>query len=71
MTLEQKFFSRRRFVPEKMLAFGFITDGGAYVYRADIMGGDFSAVISVCGGEVSGKVIDNMNDEAQTSFTSK
>jgi len=68
MTLEQKFFSRRRFVPEKMLTFGFMTDGGAYVYRADIMGGDFSAVISVCGGDVSGKVIDNMNDEEYVRF---
>lgn len=68
MTLEEKFFSRRRFVPEKMLAFGFKTDGGAYVYRADIMGGDFSAVISVCGGDVSGKVIDNMNDEEYVRF---
>ena len=68
MTLEEKFFSRRRFVPEKMLAFGFEKADGGYVYRADIMGGDFSAVISVGDGGVSGKVIDNMNDEEYVRF---
>lgn len=69
MTLEEEFFSRKRFVPELMLAFGFERAYGGYVYRADFMDGDFSAVISVDGdGFVSGRVIDNMNDEEYVRF---
>lgn len=69
MKIEEKFFQRKRFVPDRMTEFGFERTDGGYVYRADIMGGDFSAEIFVGdGGDIRGKVVDKMNDEEYVRF---
>ena len=69
MTLEEKVFGRKRFLPDRMAAFGFEKADGGFVYRADIMGGDFSVGIFVGDkGDVKGKVVDNMNDEEYVRF---
>ena len=64
MTIEEKIFSRKRFVYETMLESGFIKTDRGYRYSADFMNGDFSAELLVSdNGEVTGKVIDKMNGE--------
>lgn len=65
MTIEEKAFLRKRFVPEAMEAFGFQNTDDGYLYESTFLNGDFSARILVTkAGEVSGTVIDNMNGEA-------
>lgn len=62
--IEAEFFRRKRFSAPRAEAFGFRKTGDGYVYEADFMDGEFHAVITVDGEEnVSGKVIDKMNDE--------
>lgn len=64
MTIEQKLFQRRRWIPDAMLRFGFVSRGGAYTYQTDFMNGDFSALLRVTKqGELFGKVIDSTNGE--------
>lgn len=64
MTIEEKVFSRKRFVPEAMEAFGFRKTDGGYLYETAFLNGDFSARFFVTdGGAVSGTVIDAMNGE--------
>ncbi len=64
MSIEEKLFERKRFVPEAMLDIGFKKNDNIYIYEADFMEGDFSAILSVTEqGAVSGKVIDKMNGE--------
>jgi predicted DNA-binding protein (MmcQ/YjbR family) len=64
-TIEQQVFKKRRFVPARMIAYGFTKTGSGYTYAKDLMDGDFHAVVTVSPkGEVSGTVIDRMNEEA-------
>ena len=64
MKIEESVFERKRFVPEKLTAFGFAPDGDGFVYSRPFLGGDFVAEVRVDrDGAVSGRVIDNMNDE--------
>ncbi len=64
MTIEDKVFQRKRFLPALMLEFGFSEEDGTYRYESDFMDGSFHAVLCVSGGLVSSaKVIDVMNEE--------
>lgn len=64
MTIEEKIFQRKRFVPEAMKTLGFRKTDGGYLYEAAFLSGDFSARVFVTdGGAVSGTVIDCMNGE--------
>lgn len=64
MSIEEKAFSRKRFVVESMISFGFDKTEGGYRFEGDFMDGDFSAILTVSDkGEVSGTVIDNMNGD--------
>ncbi len=64
MTIEEKVFLRKRFVPETMLSFGFRKTDGGYLYETAFLNCDFSARIFVTeSGAVSGTVIDAMNGE--------
>ncbi len=64
MTIEEKAFSRRRFVPEAMLSYGFCKTDAGYVYTTDFLNGDFSAAVMVTeDGTATGSVVDNMNGE--------
>lgn len=64
MTIEEKAFLRKRFLPEALERYGFRKTDAGYVYRTDFMDGDFTAVVAVTEqGEASGTVIDNMNGE--------
>lgn len=64
-TIEQQVFKKRRFVPARMTAYGFAKKSRCYTYEKDFMDGDFHAVVTVSQkGEVSGTVIDRMNEEA-------
>lgn len=67
MTIEEKVFSRKRFEPEAMLAYGFQRTSDGYTYTADFLNGDFSVQIFVdADSTVKGTVIDNMNGEVYT-----
>lgn len=71
MTIEEKVFLRKRFLPEALTAYGFSKTDAGYVYRADFMDGDFTAVVTVTErGEASGTVIDNMNGEVYAPLRS-
>lgn len=64
MTIEEKVFQRKRFVPETMKAFGFRKTDAGYLYETAFLNGDFAARVFVTdGGAVSGTVIDAMNGE--------
>ena len=64
MTIEEKIFCRKRFAFERLVPFGFEKTEDGYIYKTDIMGGDFTAVIVVTSdGKAKGSVTDNMNGE--------
>ena len=64
MSIEDKVFAHKRFDAAAMLRFGFAVDEGGYRYQADLMGGDFTAVLSLSPeGKFHGAVLDNMNEE--------
>ena len=64
MTIEDKVFSRKRFITAKLAEYGFINKEACYFLSRDFMDGDFTAEIMVYGnGTVRSRVIDNMNDE--------
>ncbi|MBQ6332939.1 MAG: MmcQ/YjbR family DNA-binding protein [Clostridia bacterium] len=72
MTIEEKAFLRKRFLPEALTAYGFEKTDAGYVYRTDFMGGDFTAVVTVTErGEATGTVIDNMNGEVYAPLRSE
>ena len=67
MTIEEKVFLRKRFVPEAMLAYGFIQTDAGYVYKTDFMDGDFSVILTADDEHgAAGTVYDNMNGEVYT-----
>lgn len=69
MTPEKRVFQRKRFIPERLLEYGFQKSAEGFVYEAAFMGGDFRAVVAVSPkGIVSGTVIDEMNEEAYTQL---
>ncbi len=64
MTIEEKVFLRKRFLPEALERYGFFRANAGYTYRTDFMDGDFTAVVTVTErGGATGTVIDNMNGE--------
>lgn len=64
MNIEDKIFSRKRFIVEKMLESGFIKTEEGYEYKSDFMGGDFKAFLTVSeNGKMRGMVVDKMNGE--------
>ncbi len=64
MTIEQKIFSRRRFVTKRLVEYGFINMGTCYSLSAGFLDGDFTAEIRVYENSgVHGRVIDNMIGE--------
>ena len=66
MQIEDKVFLRKRFDPAKLIEYGFRTesDESVYVFQADLMGGDFRAIVTVGpDGRVNGTVIDVMDGE--------
>lgn len=72
MTIEEKVFLRKRFLPEALTAYGFGKTDAGYVYRTDFMDGDFTTVVTVTErGEASGTVIDNMNGEIYAPLRSE
>lgn len=63
-TIEESVFVRKRWVPEKMRAFGFRPVGDGYVLERSFLDGDFKAVLSVNGkGAVTGRVIDAISQD--------
>lgn len=64
MTIEEKACEYRRFVPDKLLAYGFSAADGGYAYQADFMDGAFRAELFVSdAGVLTGSVTDLMNGE--------
>ena len=62
--IADKIMAHKRFDTAAMLRFGFVLADDGYRYQADLMDGDFTAVLSVSAqGKLIGKVYDNMNDE--------
>ena len=71
MTIEEKAFLRKRFLPEALEQYGFQRTDAGYAYRTDFMDGDFTAVVTVTErGEATGTVIDNMNGEVYAQLRS-
>ena len=63
-TIEDTIFARKRWLEDKMLAFGFEKEGQEYCYECDFFDDDFTARLSVSAkGQVTGTVIDKINDE--------
>ena len=62
--IEEEVFQRLRFVPEKMIAYGFQREENQFIYETDFMDGAFHLILTVSKkGEVHGQVIDMMNEE--------
>lgn len=58
-SIEECVFARKRWVLEKMLAFGFQQVGDDYVLERSFLDGDFEVVLTVTEkGVVTGRVID-------------
>lgn len=61
-TIEETVFARKRWVLEKMRAFGFRQVGNDYVLERTFLDGDFAAVLSVTEkGKVTGRVVDTIS----------
>ena len=64
MTIEQKVFSRRRFITRKLAEYGFVNMDSCYSLSKEFIDGDFTAEIRVYeNGNVAGRVMDNMIGE--------
>lgn len=64
MTIEEKVFKRKRFIPGRMSAYGFKEGPSGSVWEADFMDGEFRAIVTVTEkGRITGSVIDRMNGE--------
>lgn len=64
MSLESDFFKQKRFLNDKLLAYGFVENDKGYQYQTDIMDGDFVVLLTVSEiGEISGRVTDRDLDE--------
>lgn len=64
MTIEQKIFSRKRFIRKSLAEYGFVDMGSCYSLSREFADGDFTADIRVYeNGDVRGRVIDNMIGE--------
>lgn len=62
--IEDRIFARKRWLEDKMLAFGFEKECQEYCYECDFLDGDFTARLSVSAkGQALGTVIDKINDE--------
>lgn len=66
----ERVFARKRFLPERMLSFGFEKTSAGYRCISDFMDGDFRAELSVCESGAQCKVIDNMNNEEYIQLSS-
>lgn len=63
-SIEESYFARKRFITDRMEAFGFTRDGDVLRYETTIMNGDFDVILTVNpGGAVRGVVTDVMNGE--------
>lgn len=64
MSIEEKIFKRKNFIPQLMLEHGFIKTPSGFTWESDFMDGSFQAIIMVSNkGDVSGEVIDKMTNE--------
>lgn len=64
MTIEQKVFSRKRFIRKRLAEYGFVDMESCFSLSREFMDGDFTAEIRVYeSGDVRGRVIDNMTAE--------
>ena len=64
MTIEQKVFSRKRFITKRLADYGFINNDACYSLSKGFLDGDFTAEIRVYeNGTVNGRVMDNMIGE--------
>ncbi|MBO4228746.1 MAG: MmcQ/YjbR family DNA-binding protein [Clostridia bacterium] len=71
MTLEESYFRRRRFVPERMLEYGFSETDSGYTLESVLEDCGFSARLTVSSeGKVKGVVWDPLNEEPYTLFRS-
>lgn len=62
--IEEEVFQCLRFVPEKMIAYGFQREENQFIYETDFMDGAFHLILTVSNkGDVHGHVIDTMNEE--------
>ncbi|MBQ9414103.1 MAG: MmcQ/YjbR family DNA-binding protein [Clostridia bacterium] len=64
MLPEDAVFRRKRFIPERMLSFGFTQTDDGYHLEREFLNGDFEALLTISKeGDLTGVVIDKMNGE--------
>lgn len=62
--IEEEAFQRLRFVPEKMIAYGFQREENQFIYETDFMDGAFHLILTVSNkGEVRGTWTGHRYDE--------
>ena len=72
MTMEEGVFRAKRFLPEKLASYGFERTDGGYRFAGALLGGDFDVILFVSdAGELTGRVIDRMNDEEYAPLRSE
>ncbi|MCH5324329.1 MAG: MmcQ/YjbR family DNA-binding protein [Eubacterium sp.] len=63
---EDKFFIHRKFVPEKLINYGFTEKDGGFEYAVSVMDGQFTLYVYVTGGVVSTKMVESGSGEEYT-----
>ena len=62
--IEETVFSRKRWIEDRMLSYGFHKTKKIYTLEKPFLNGDFKAILSVTlKGQVTGKVIDSMTQD--------
>lgn len=63
MRIHDEVFQRMSLLPERLLPFGFVCEGGGYVYRCAILDGQMTVEVSVADGAVCSRVVDAFSGE--------
>ncbi|MBR0385180.1 MAG: MmcQ/YjbR family DNA-binding protein [Erysipelotrichaceae bacterium] len=63
ISIEERVFQFRRFMPEAMRSFGFSECNGSFSYETPIMDGIFTVSVTVTNGTLKGTVLDSQSGE--------
>ena len=67
MTIEEMVFDRYRIIPEKLVAYGFLTNGDRMFFSTPLPEKDFRADL-IYDGSLTGKIIDETLDEEYIGY---
>lgn len=63
MTLEEYVFRKLKPNYNKLLEYGFIKDNNSYIYKTNILNGEFKVIITIKDDKVTGSVLDDFDEE--------